>query len=64
MSGLVEWLKGKKTYVVAAAVLLIAVLEGIVGIDIPGAEVTNPLPYILAALGLGALRAGVSKTSS
>lgn len=61
MSKIIDWLKGKKTYIIAVMVLAIAVLEGIAGIDIPGAEVLNPLPYILAALGLGALRAGVEK---
>jgi len=61
MAKVIDWLKGKKTYIVAGMVVVIAVLEAVVGIDIPGAEVVNPLPYILAALGLSALRAGVEK---
>ncbi len=54
-------LSGMKTYIVAGMVVLIAVLE-MIGIDIPGAEMQdNWFEYILSALGLSALRAGVGK---
>ncbi len=53
-------LQGYKTYVVALMVLAIALIEGVAGIDIPGAEVKGDwFTYILAALGLGALRSAV-----
>lgn len=61
MKGLIEWLQGKKTYVICVMVLLILILEKVVGIDIPGAEPVNPLEWILAILGMGSLRAAVSK---
>lgn len=55
-------LSGYKTYIVAGMVALIAVLEGMLGIDIPGAEAQSDwLGYIMAALGLTALRIGVNK---
>lgn len=51
-------LSGYKTYIVAAMVALIAVVEGILGVDIPGANVQSDwMMYIMSALGLGALRA-------
>jgi len=58
MMGVIDWLKGKKTYLVAAggaisgAVLL---LEG---------HVVEGVQTILGALGLGALRAGVKKAEN
>jgi hypothetical protein len=53
-------LQGYKTYIVAVMVAAIALIEGIGGIDIPGAEVRNDwFTYVLAALGLGALRSAV-----
>lgn len=55
-------LSGSKTYIVAGMVALIAVLEGFLGIDIPGADMqADWMNYILGALGLGALRMGMSK---
>lgn len=62
MKELIEFLRGKKTYIVALLVLIIVICEKVLGIDIPGAEVANPFDYILAALGISALRAGVAKT--
>lgn len=51
-------LSGYKTYIVAAMMGLIAVVEGLLGIDIPGAEMQGDwLTVLMAALGLGALRA-------
>lgn len=57
-----EKLQGKKTYVIAAMVVLIGIVEGFLGFDIPGVEVgEDALAFILNGLGLGTLRAGVSK---
>ncbi|MDP9137455.1 MAG: hypothetical protein M3N38_04675 [Pseudomonadota bacterium] len=53
-------LQGYKTYIVAAMVAAIALIEGLGGIDIPGASVQGDwFTYLLAALGLGALRSAV-----
>lgn len=53
-------LQGYKTYIVALMVAAIALIEGLAGIDIPGAQVQQDwFTYVLAALGLGALRAAV-----
>lgn len=50
-------MNGWKTYAVAAVVALIAVMEGMLGVDIPGAEMQQDwLNYVAAALGLSALR--------
>lgn len=55
-------LQGYKTYIVAAAVVMIALCEGVLGIDIPGAEMQQDwVNYVLGALGFSALRAGVGK---
>lgn len=54
-------LNGYKTYIVAALVVAIALVEGILGMDIPGAEMqADWLNYVVAALGLGALRNSIS----
>lgn len=55
-------LDGYKTYIVVGMVVLIALVEGVLGIDIPGAEVgDNWLEYVLGALGLGGLRSALAK---
>ena len=55
-------LTGYKTYIVSAMIVLIALVEGMLGVDIPGADMqADWMTHVLAALGLGALRAGVSK---
>lgn len=55
-------LNGYRTYVVAATLLLIVIVEKGLGFDIPGVEVgTDWLLLVLNALGLGTLRAGVSR---
>ena len=53
MTGVLKWLEGKKTYLVAVGIGAVAVLRAL-GVEIP--PVVWP---ILAALGLGAIRAGV-----
>jgi hypothetical protein len=55
-------LNGYKSYIVAFFVAAIAILEGVFGIDIPGAQMQGDwVNWVLAALGLGALRNSVSK---
>ena len=55
-------LSGYKTYIVAAALAVVGIIEGVLGIDIPGVQVDdNWFLVLLNALGLGALRAGVAK---
>lgn len=57
-----RFIDGKKTYLVAAAVVAIMVLEKVLGIDVPGAEpVDNWLEYLMGAFGLGAVRHAVGK---
>ena len=51
-----EWLEGKKTYLVAFAAALVALLQGGFGVEIP-----EWLGYILGALGISTLRAGIAK---
>jgi hypothetical protein len=57
MNDIIKYLEGKKTYIVAAIVF---VLGGLQAIGYPVPEYVYPL---LGALGLGTLRAGVSKTT-
>jgi hypothetical protein len=53
-------LQGYRTYLVAAMVAAIAIVEGVFGVDIPGANVQSDwFTYLLAAMGLGALRSAV-----
>lgn len=50
-------LEGKKTYAVAALVLLVVIVEKVAGIDIPGIDIGDDwLNYVMSALGLTALR--------
>ena len=55
MQNLIALISGKKTYIVAAVTF---VLGGLQAVGYPVPEYVYP---ILGALGLGALRAGVSK---
>lgn len=53
-------LSGYKTYIIAAMLAAIALVEGVLGIDIPGAEMTHDwVATVLAALGLSTLRMGM-----
>ena len=54
-----EWLQGKKTYIVAALMFIVGVVEGLTGGGWSG--VVENLYVLLNALGLGTLRAGVAK---
>ena len=53
MKNLIEWLKGKKTYIVAIVVGILAALSSL-GIVVP-----EWVYVLLAALGLGAVRAAI-----
>ena len=53
-----NWLKGKKTYIVMGLGVLTGVVLIVCG-DVP-----QGIQTILGALGLGALRAGVSKVAA
>lgn len=65
MDKFLEFLKGKKVYLLAAAVVLIVVCEKLLGIDVPGVEVgDNWMDFILAALGLSTVRAAIAKTGN
>lgn len=56
-----SFLDGYKTYIIAVIVVAGTLVE-MIGIDVPGFEPQDDwLSYIIGALGLGALRAGVSK---
>jgi len=55
-------LNGWKTHIVSGMIVLIAVVEGILGMDIPGAEMqADWMNYVLGAFGLSALRMGWTK---
>jgi hypothetical protein len=52
---------GYRTYIIAAVLVLVVVVEKGLGIDVPGVEVgPDWLTQLLAALGLGTLRAGIA----
>lgn len=64
MEGLRLALEKKKSYIIAGVIGLLGVL-GMLGIDIPNVPVPdNWMLYILDALGLSALRAGIAKIGS
>lgn len=58
MSGLMRWLKGKKTYLIVAGTFVLGGLSA-VGVGIPAW-----IYPLLAAAGLGSLRAGVRKAET
>lgn len=63
LSGIRDALSGYKTYVIALVVIIIGVVEGALGFDIPGVEVgPDWLQWVLNGIGLGTLRAGISKS--
>lgn len=54
-------LQGKKTYIVAAMILLCVAVEKGLGIDVPGVEIAdNWLMLVFESLGLASLRNGVA----
>lgn len=51
-------LQGYRTYVIAATLIVLVLIEKGAGIDLPGVDFGDDwLAFILAALGLGAARA-------
>ena len=58
MNDLNKWLRGKKTYLVAAAIVVLGFLQGMDVFVVPGWAWP-----IIGAIGLGTLRAGVNKVS-
>ncbi len=60
MNAVLQFGAGYRTYIIAAVLVLVVVEKGL-GIDVPGVDVGSDwLPQILAALGLGTLRAGIN----
>lgn len=52
---------GYRTYIIAAVLVFVVLVEKGLGIDVPGVEVgPDWLTHLLAALGLGTLRAGIA----
>jgi hypothetical protein len=63
MEGILKALEGRKTYVIVALGILCVLAEKFAGIDIPGFDPGSDwLGYIMGLLGLGTLRAGVTKS--
>jgi len=63
--GLVEKLRGLKTYIVAAVILAVAISEGLLGIDIPGCDIAEDwFSYVLIAFGLSTTRAAIDKINN
>lgn len=62
MEGIRTALAGKKTYIVAASIILLVLVEKVAGIDVPGYEAgPDWFGEVLAALGLTTLRAAIAK---
>ncbi len=60
MNAVLQFGAGYRTYIIAATLILVVIVEKGVGIDVPGVDVgPDWLTHILAALGLGTLRAGI-----
>ncbi len=57
-----DWLKGKKTYIIASLMVLTSIVKLAVG-DMTFAEFFsgNDVNTLLEGLGIGTLRAGISK---
>ena len=55
-------LAGYRTYLIVLVLVIAYLVEGVLGIDVPGVEVHGDLfQNILLALGLGTLRAGLGR---
>ncbi len=64
MNAVLQFGAGYRTYIIAAVLILVVVVEKGFGIDVPGVDVgPDLLTQILAALGLGTLRAGIAGAS-
>ena len=61
MNAVLQFGAGYRTYIIAAVLMLVVVVEKGLGFDVPRIDVgTDWLSHVLAALGLGTLRAGLS----
>ena len=58
MNNVIEFLKGKKTYIIAIAIAILGVLQGLEIFVVP-----EWAWAIIAAVGLGTIRAAVTKVS-
>lgn len=56
---MLDWLSGKKTYIVSFLLVLVGIIEGLTGGGWQG--VLDNALVILNGIGLGTLRAGVAK---
>lgn len=64
MNAILQFGAGYRTYIVAATLILVVIVEKGLGIDVPGVDVGSDwLTQILAALGLGTLRAGIGSAT-
>lgn len=60
-----EALQGRKTTIIAVAIVALAILEGPLGIDVPGVEISEDwLAVALNGLGLGFLRTGLARAAA
>jgi hypothetical protein len=60
MNAVLQFGAGYRTYIIAATLILVVIVEKGLGIDVPGVDVGSDwLTQVLAALGFGALRAGI-----
>ncbi|MHC4563797.1 MAG: hypothetical protein ACYS8X_13645 [Planctomycetota bacterium] len=60
---MIEWLTGKKTYLVGVVTFLIAGIEALAGTGLVDWQIPAWLYAMLGSLGLLALRAGVTKAA-
>lgn len=62
---MVEWIKGKKTYIVSVLMIVVALVQTITG-ELSWSEFfsSDYIRMILEGFGLGFLRAGVTKSGS
>ena len=59
MFGMID---GNKTYLVAAFIVFVGVVEGMLGVDLPGIAIEGDwLQYIVVGLGLGSIRSAINK---
>lgn len=64
MNAILQFGAGYRTYIIAVTLVLVVLVEKGLGIDVPGVEVGSDwLTYVLSALGLGTLRAGIANTA-
>ena len=61
MNAILKFGAGYRTYILAAVLVRVVLVEKGLGIDVPGVAVgPDWLTHLLAALGLGTLRAGIA----